>query len=431
MMGAEELTAEEAARRARIGRAWASYYGREGRPARCARDAPEDRVALNFARVVADKGVAFLFGDGVGFEVKAGPGADGSAVGEAQGWLERIWEASGREATLGAMALNGAVCGQAFLRIGRHGDGEHAGLPRVAAPDPGAVRVRTRPDDCSEAVELRIGWDGPEVEGSPTRMEERLERTGEVWRLTLRSSGDGREWRTERSEIWPHPWSPVMSCQNLAAPNVYWGLSDLEDDLLAVCGAINRVMSDLARVIRLHAHPRTWGSGFTAETLDLAVDGVTVLPSPEARLANLEMQSDLSASLDYSRRLKEWLHEMAQVPELATGRVESLGALSGVALQILYQPLLERTRTKRRLYGELLRSVNRRLLGLGGFGGLAVEVRWPDPMPLDLASAAAAGDALLRLGVSQDTVLARLGFDAGHERAKRAAEVGRATGGGG
>lgn len=58
------------------------------------------------------------------------------------------------------------------------------------------------------------------------------------------------------------------------------------------------------------------------------------------------MQGDLSDSIEYAERLKRDLHETSRVPEVATGKLDSAAGLSGVALQILYQPLTQKTNAK-------------------------------------------------------------------------------------
>src|SRR5581483_3337211 len=134
-------------------------------------------------------------------------------------------------------------------------------------------------------------------------------------------------------------WSPVVDAQNLPCPNEFWGIADLEDDSLDLNKAINFAISNINRIIRFHAHPKTWGRGFQSNQLNIAVDETIVLPG-EASLQNLEMTSDLSSSIRHYEKLREALHEIARIPEVATGVMTSLGPLSGVALQVLYQPLV-------------------------------------------------------------------------------------------
>src|SRR5204863_7425901 len=84
-------------------------------------------------------------------------------------------------------------------------------------------------------------------------------------------------------------------------------------------------------------------------------------------------------------KVKEALHEIARVPEVSVGKVDSIGALSGVALEILYQPLMELTAVKQMTYGPLLEEVNRRALWIGGRGrDVEVKNQWPALLPGDL-----------------------------------------------
>lgn len=372
---AERAAVCEMARRDRMARAWRAYYGEMPRPLRVRPGDPDDNILLNFPRLVVDKGVSALFGAEPGLAV------GGDARGErAQAWLDRVWEANRKGALLHAIGVNGAVCGHAFVRIRPGAAG--AGLPRLVNLDPQTVSVFHEADDYEAVTAYRLEWHGMDPRsGRPCAFRETIERRRggpAPWSVrTEASEGDG-PWRTASEAAWPFAWPPIAGCQNLPAPNEVWGVGDLEGDVLAVCSAINFTLSNMARILRFHAHPKTWGSGFSARQLDVAVDGLTILPSPDARLQNLEMQSDLGSSLQMYGRLKEALHEIARIPEVAMGRLEGLGALSGTALRILYEPLVEKTRTKRLLYGELLEDLGRRLLEMGGFGaGARVEVAWP------------------------------------------------------
>ncbi|HOM83931.1 MAG TPA: phage portal protein, partial [Armatimonadota bacterium] len=289
------------------------------------------------------------------------------------------------------------------------------------------VSVRWNPDDIEDVVEYRIQYTGMDPEtGKPVTRRQGITRDGNVWRIREQEIRPGSAmWVTIREAVWPHEWSPIVDCQNLPEPNEYWGIPDVEEDALTLNGAINFVLSNITRIIRYHAHPKTWGRGFTAQQLNIAADETIVLPSPDAELHNLEMQSDLASSLALYERLREALFLTARVPEVATGKLDCAGALSGVALNILYQPLIEKTETKRRTYGEMLVELNRRLLALGGFGeDRYTVIHWPELLPGDPRAEAETALIYQQLGVSQDTLLQRLGFDPDLERQKR--EVGSA-----
>jgi len=98
--------------------------------------------------------------------------------------------------------------------------------------------------------------------------------------------------------------------------------------------------------------------------------------------------------------------------------------MSGVALRMLYQPLLFKTNAKRRMYGKLIREACTRMLALGNFGdgtdrdGVKVTTHWKDPLPADDLSEAQTALAWNQLGVSTDTLLQQAGFDPDDEAQK-------------
>ncbi|MCC6727890.1 MAG: phage portal protein [Chthonomonadales bacterium] len=422
MTSVADLTAREAAlgemrRLERMRAAWQAYYGDSPAPLPVRPGAPDDNVRLNFARLIVDKGVSFLFGRGVGFEL------DGEARrSAAEAWLDRVWQANRKDTLLHRVAVNGGVCGHAWVRV-RAGaaPGEP---PRLLAVDPQTVSVRCAPDDWETPVEYRIEWHGVDPrDGGAVAFRQAIARAeGRGWSVVDQvSEGDRREWRTTRAERWPHDWPPLVGCQNLPAPNELWGMGDLEGDLLEVLAALSQAVSNVNRILRLHAHPRIWTAGFTpGPDFRTAPDAVTHMPAG-ATMQSLEMRTDLSSSLAFIASLQEAWHELARVPAVATGRLADIGRLSGVALQILYQPLLEKTETKRMLYGDLLAELNRRLLEMGGFGGdRRTALRWPDMVPADPRAEAEAALRHRELGVSEATLMERLGFDPGLEASKRA-----------
>ncbi|NUQ69715.1 MAG: phage portal protein [Chthonomonadales bacterium] len=397
---------EEAARRERMRAAWAAYHGDTPGPLRIRPGAPDDNVRVNYARYIVDSGVSFLVGGGVSIR------PDEALPAAASRWLQSAWTANRKATLLHRLVTNGAVCGQAFLKMAR--PAIHGGMPRLIILDPMTVQVRWEPDDWERIVRYEILWDGIDpVSGRAAAFRQLIDRRRDAQGWTIldqRSDGDDVRWHTTAAEIWPFPWSPVLGCQNLPAANEYWGRSDLEPDVLALCRSIDFVLSNAARILRFHAHPKMWGHGFSAEGLSLGPDEVTILPQRDAALHLLEMQGDLGSSMDLYARLLEALHETARVPAHAASSLQGLGRLSGVALRLLYQPLMEKTMTKRMLYGELLVEASRRLLEMGGYEPAGIEIEWPSVAPTDPLEEARTALLYRDLGMSSEAALRRLGL---------------------
>lgn len=434
-MQLEQYVAAEEERLARIQKAWQAYGGDSPKPLKATKSDPraDDNIRLNFSRLIVNKSVSFLFGTDLCFEVDPTEKEAHEKTGEPaprspeQKWLDGCWKANRKMTTLHRLGLNGGVTGDVFLKLKAANPARGRRFPRIVVLDPQNVQVRCRADDWEEVDSYLIQWHGVDPTANPpvaVAFRQTIARDGAVWAITDEISRGGRGgWQTLQTERWPYPWAPVLHCQNLVSPNEYYGLADLEPDVLEANHTINFVESNLNRIIRIHAHPKTWGKGFQAGQMSIGVDEMIVLPSEDGELRNLEMLGDLSSSLAHLAQLKDAYHEITRIPAVATGKVENLGQLSGLALRILYGPLVELTETKRLTYGELLDEANGRLLEMGGFGTEhEVAAHWPPVTPTDSYGDAQTGVLWDQLGVSNDTILQKLGFDPDAEQAKRAEE---------
>lgn len=399
-------------------RRWEAYYGRMEKPLRVVEGRIDDNIRLNYGRMIVDKGVSFLFGQEVEFEL------DETSKTRAEEWLNGVWASNHKMTLLQNLALVGGVTGHGMIKIVN--DGQKL---RLIVLDPETVTVNLAPDDLQEVLSYQISYSAKDPKTQkPIGVRQVIERTSPAsWRIIDQVGNLERlTWQTVNEAVWPWAFSPIVDCQNLPAPGEYWGMSDLEDDVLEIIRAINFIASNTARVIRFHAHPKTWGRGFNGRELKVGVDELIILPNEHAELHNLEMQSDLASSLAMQGQLKQALCEISRVPEVAAGNLDRVGALSGLALQILYQPLLEKTGTKRLLYGDLLIELNRRLLALGGFGeDLETSLQWQEMLPGDPLLERQAAMIDRQLGASDDTLLTRLGFNPDVEREKRANAAGQ------
>jgi len=170
-------------------------------------------------------------------------------------------------------------------------------------------------------------------------------------------------------------------------------------------------MSNINRIVRIYAHPRTVGK-MIGDALNMNANpgAVIRLEHPDAQLYNLEMHSDLSSAIETYRRLVAALHETTRIPEVATGKLDSAGNLSSLALRILYAPLLQKTESKRRLYGRAIEEMMERALAMMGIED-TVEIKWPELLPSDPEAERRTALLDAQVGVSKTTILRNLGYD--------------------
>lgn len=409
----QSVDVDEHARLVEYAQAWRMYCGDYQKPLRVRPGQFDDNVICNFVRVIVDASVAFLFGREVSFDT------DELRETEAERYLAQVWESNGKMLLLQQAALNGAICGHCFIKIV-----PRTPFPKLVVLDPATVTVHWNPRDVSEVRRYIITYSAKDFDTEQmVTYREVIEREGMIWRVTESvSEGDTSRWQVVTSDLWRWSFPPVVDCQNLPLPNSYYGQPDVTRDIIALNNALNFVLSNMNRIVRYHAHPRVWGRGVAAARLDVAVDEAILLPNSDAELRVLEMQSDLGSSINLYLRLKEALHEMSRTPEVALGKLDSIGAVSGIALRVLYQPLLQKTESKRRTYGAMLQELNRRLLAMAGYGeDVTCTVHWQEPMEADDGEIAKTALMWQQLGVSEDTILQKLGFDPQLEKEKREA----------
>lgn len=435
---AADADQEEAARQKRIRAAWDAYFGAAPLPLTKTDLDPEgrDNTRLNLARISVDKCAFYLFGKGVEFDVA---GADGERDEKASEWLANCWGAQkgGMVPLLLEFATSAGIAGDGFLRLY---PASAAGMvfPRIVPLRADTLKIETSPEDVTQVVRYRIEWTGVDKSATPpTAIAYRhtIQREGDSWNIREEESyGDARRFTLTLEEPWPYPFAPIFHVKNRPCPHSVYGMSDLEGDVLDLSRAVDFVLSNINRILRAHGHPLLYVVGQELSKLDRSVGAMPYFPNPEARILSVEMQSDLSASFDQLTRLLEMYHELVSIPEIASGKVQDIGQLSGLALQILYGPLTALVETKRSFYGQMLKELCQALLTLSGSdpGPItlrstgkprSITLRWPQLLPTSRKEEVETALLEHELGTSRETLLTALGRDASVEEAQRAREA--------
>jgi hypothetical protein len=415
MFNRHELESD-VARQETLARAWQFYQhnlGLRDKPLVVKVGQPDDNVCLNYAAIIVDKGVQFLFSQPPSIQV--GDESQDSA----DQYLESVWPAEQRAVDLTALGVNGGVFGDVWLRIALT-----EGRPRVVVLDPLNVRAEWESDDYQRVRKIVLQYH-TNVDGKPVVVRETIERSGTGWRIieeTSRLNSDS--WSRTNETAWNYPFPPVFHEQNLPIPNEFYGRADLTVDVMDAIRALWRLDSLVNRIIRQHAYPKPVAKGMRKQDLEFNSDSIAFLPNVGQSIELVEMTGDLASAMNFRNVMRQGLAELTHIPEIATGRVENIGQLSGLALKILYGPLMARTEVKRRHYGGLIRRVTQALLEIGGVGaGLPVTLQWADPLPNDPAQDVNRLETLQRAGVmSARTFAERMGLNWEVEQARMAEE---------
>ena len=389
------------------------------------------QLVFNYARTLLRKSSSYVFPAPVSFSIT--PNDSGSSVQAAAQEIanraERLLIATVQELDLSrldlALALDSSVLGDAAIKVTWD---ELAQRPRVVAVDPATLIVHTAPDDprAIQQVTQAYGLTGQQlshlipdfinganpvaVNLEPGRGYPVVETwTTTRWQLTVAG-------QSLRDEPNPYGWIPYVIATNDPRPFTFWGQSDLID-LVDVCTELNERMTVLSRVLELSGAPIA-----VLENVD-GSEGINVGPGakwelPEgakAYLLDLLQGGGTDAHVSYIELLFRSLHDLSETPRTAFG--DSGRDLSGAALEVEIQPLVQKVNRKRRMWDAFFGRRNALLLDLlerfghEDVGGLRQTTTiWPPVLPSDTDSAIRNAVALVSSGIrSRRTAIATLG----------------------
>ncbi len=407
-----------AADRERIARYgdYAAFANGDQWPGRARRG--ETRLTVNYARALIRKTASYIFPEPVRFSIEPALTDDPATAAHAERLLNALLDRLDVGRIDLDLAIESATIGDAAIKVTWNAAD---GVPVLAAVHPGTLRAITSPDDPrriraieqryrvdrDQAIEL-FGIDTGGRTGDLVEVQETWR--AERWQVSLAG-------QTVRNDPNPYGWIPYVLLPNDPPAHHLWGSSDL-DDLADLCRELNQRMSVLARVLELSGAPIA-----VLENVDSS-DGIVVGPGatwelPEgAKAYLLDLLSGGGGGLhvQYIDLLYRALHDLSETPRTAFG--DSGRALSGAALEVEIQPLVQRVRRRRRRWDEFFRQRNERLLDLlERFGNEPLDgIRhastvWPPILPSDRDANARTVALLTAQGItSKRTALTSLGF---------------------
>lgn len=417
----EDLANEERKKRkAMIDRYWAYYVGDHTQPLKVKSGKRDDNVIINLCGQAIDKAVDFFRAPNLPTITVPGETPKPDDDSTAQKTIDSFWRANDLSKFLAATALAGFVSGHNIVKLVATD-----GVPMLALIDARLVTVFWDIGYKQEPLFYRIQW---EIAKDHIRRQDIVPN----WLLTDDPQRDPKsewtiyEYEQERSGIWkpvgedqwPYPFAPIVDWPNMPLPFEYYGLSDLRH--LALNDSVNFVASNTARIIKSHAHPKTFLFGAElGENAKQSIEGVWELPS-EAKVQNLEMQGDLASSMNMLAALRAAFFTQMRVVDWAAQK-DKVGALTNFGLRVLFSDMLSLTQNKRGLYGTYgLSEISRRAAWMMGQQITERPVtQWVDPLPVDRTEEVKAVETEQKLGFTSNRTLATsLGRDYDKESAQ-------------
>ena len=423
------LTNEEIVRLEKIKEAWNFYEGYhwEGLD-----DLDKPQITTNYCGAFVNKFVSFEFGKSFSIkgnhaletteidETKVDTNKDFNKDGEitdeefkeemrivpktVMDFLNDVWDDNGKDILLTEIGQTKSVTGDAWVKV-QFESPEDLDDPFVEYPK-GRIRLSVTPTqyvfptfdnhDKDKLNELLIMY--------PI---ERETQTGILFHRTRRETVVYKELWTrkeiavfegkEEIDRMPNPYGiiPFVQIKNFPVAGRSYGVGDI-DDVIPLNVEYNLKRSDVSEIIDYHSAPITVVYGAKIGNLEKGANKVWGGLPKDAKIDNLKLEGDLVASTTYITDLKTSMCEVGGVPETVLGGASAISNTSGVALQYINLPLIERTRIKRLSTQKGLAKINKFILYIALAEGLITkpeeiemrnflynEVTLPDTLPKD------------------------------------------------
>jgi len=376
---------EDMQRLGRYATLWNFYQGRHWAHERTD---GEENITLNFARLLVNKGAAFLTGKGWTIKDREEPYSR-----EQLEYLERVWRVSNKSIFTYEMAQLGGIFGDGAIAVLPNNAG--GAVPKLIPPM--FVTPVYHPADRSQLLAAKIEFPLNEDSGLTQRTKKR---TLTMWldSLNIQQYIDGTLISSQ-----PHNLGevPLVMFRNRPEAGASFGTSDLAS-IIPINKLINEKSTNISEIIDYYGSPVTVAYGVTIKQMQRGARKMWVIGNKgpkDVKIENLEMKGDLKAANDHLKFLIDTMFMLSEMPKAGFGGDQAISNTSGAALQVLFQPLLEVTRTKQFTYGQALSQVNRLLVKYGiQYGHLSrpsfstwyeleeyytTDICWPDPLPMD------------------------------------------------
>ncbi len=374
------------------GRQWEGYAKRG-----------EKRLTFNYAKVVIDKVTSYLM-SGINLVVDAVEDSDEARANarRAEAALHRVYEDNSLEQLDFETEVDCAILGDACFKV--IWDQEAKGV-RVTVPDIQGIYAWWVGDDTSRV------W----------RVASRYSLTSDEVEILYKVKPKGKTasvvelWTAQGFELWldnvqverkanPYGFIPFIIYPNLREPKKFWGISDLPQ-IIEPQRELNRAMSQLSRILELSGNPIAVLEN-VEEAEDIAVRPGAVWNIPEdakAYLLDLLQGGGVGLHISYIDLLYRMLHDISESPRAAFGGTTR--DLSGVALEIELQPLLQKVRRKGLIRAAAYNQRNRMILRLvekyqnENFGDNHLRVVWGPVLPRDMERLVSNEQVLVQNGI--------------------------------
>jgi len=392
------------------------FYGGTQWPSRRAND-KRRRLTLNYARTVVEKTAAYVM---AGRTIRVLPTDKTDPAGTAALAAEAILQAASDANSLDRIdfdtEIDTAVLGDGAFKVAWL-EGENR--PIVTAPDVQGIFVWPIPHNLTDyyqvahrytltAEQALAAFGVPVPKANATIVERWTASDRDIWVDTTLAASDPN----------PYGFIPFVIFPNSPVPKQFWGISDIPP-IREPAEELNREISILSAIMELSGNPIAILAGVDrAEDVAVEPGALWTIPAEaKAYLLDLLSGGGVSLHIEYVNTIYRALHDLSETPRTTFG--DTGRALSGVALQMEVQPLLQKVSRKRLIRtaaytrrAHAILAITDKFTGSNHATAGRIAINWGDVTPQDLPSDVSSETALWHAGLSAATsAMSRLGVE--------------------
>jgi hypothetical protein len=376
----DNFTAEDNRRISQYLLFWNFYLGnhwKEERPDN------EPQVTANFCESFVNKSTSFLMSKGWYIVDK-----NDEYSRQNIDYLDKIWKYNNKDLISYEIAQMGSICGDVYILVVP----DQGGDLKILMIPPMFVSPKFHPANKDLLLSAIIQY--------PTRSVNDQTGINSFITMEIDSKKVVQYLDDKHISTYNHDLNemPLIFIKNRPLSGSAFGVSDLKS-IVSLNKLYNEKLTDISDIINYHAAPVTIAYGVKIKQLQRGARKMWMgLPPPdEARIENLQLDSDLAAADNHLKNIQQLIHQLGSIPEVALGKNVNISNTSGLAIQLLFQPIIDLNSVKQLTYGTGIKSVNRLLLKYGIKNGeisypnnekelkefFCTEIGWRDPLPRD------------------------------------------------
>jgi hypothetical protein len=394
------------------------YNGEQWAEASSAARMKNRQLVFNYAKIAIDKVTSYLM-DGLNFtcdeiDKKSNIENPQDTARRAEQVLYNVYRQNNLTELDYETEVDAAVLGDGCYKVTWDAGEKRI---RVTSPDVTGLYAWWLGDDLSRVwrVASRYTLTADEVEQLYRRKVDRKTATiTELWtdkRFTLFLDNE-----TLADKPNPYGFIPFVIFPNIRQPKQFWGTSDIPP-LKQAQRELNRALSQLSRILEVSGNPIAVLEGVeSAEEIKVQPGAVWTIPEEaKAYLLDLLAGGGIRLHVDYIDMIYRCLHDISESPRAAYGGMQR--ELSGVALEVELQSLLQKVRRKRTIrtsaYARRCQMILRLHKQFAGEDLTAASTRivWGAVLSQDRARLAQNEQALVQSGIhSRRTAMDEMGI---------------------